>query len=363
MPNCFLCGAPRRLVLQIYAPLDNSAFHRTLYIFACLNAPCNTASAAWLCIRVQMLEKLTEKETKVRHVEKIEWCTGADDWGEDSEVVQNSNEENGNVTICGSRVSDEEDESNSLGSDPLPGFNQLGIDDKNANAPGACAVERQSSPNKPSAEIEGGEAEVIMLDSPPIPQKDIYSLLNPSKAQVGNDVVLQSFFISVDEERCAEVATEEEHIRELMLDYESRDEVGRRTSPDEPGAAGGCDDTETYERGIPLHGDVIFHSFVQRIQQNPGQILRYSRDASPLLIAPLRESDKSAKCQNCGGETICELQILPTIISKLRLDNGEPATFDFGTVLISTCAKSCWDTPDKMRLEAVVVQQEDIPTR
>jgi pre-rRNA-processing protein TSR4 len=83
---------------------------------------------------------------------------------------------------------------------------------------------------------------------------------------------------------------------------------------------------------------------------------RYSRTASPILIAPL--SEPIPRCQNCGSETICEVQILPTIIPKLRLENGEATPIDFGNVLVFTCAKSCWDTPDKMRTEAIIVQQE-----
>lgn len=94
-----------------------------------------------------------------------------------------------------------------------------------------------------------------------------------------------------------------------------------------------------------------------RIQENPGQILRYSRSAAPLLIAPLKECPE--KCLNCGGELICELQLLPTIIPSLRLEcNGEGVPMEFGTVLIYTCAKSCWDTPDKSRQEICVVQRE-----
>lgn len=83
---------------------------------------------------------------------------------------------------------------------------------------------------------------------------------------------------------------------------------------------------------------------------------RYSRDTYPLLIAPLNE--QIPKCQYCGSDCICEIQILPTIIPKLKLDNNETAPIEFGNVLIFTCLKSCWDTPDKMRLEHVIVQQE-----
>lgn len=83
---------------------------------------------------------------------------------------------------------------------------------------------------------------------------------------------------------------------------------------------------------------------------------RYSRDALPILIAPIKE--RIPACQNCGNEMICELQILPTIIQQLRLSNGDPTPIEFGNVLIFTCNASCWDTPDKMQIEHVIIQQE-----
>lgn len=64
------------------------------------------------------------------------------------------------------------------------------------------------------------------------------------------------------------------------------------------------------------------------------------------------------KCSNCNGDVICEIQILPTIIPKLKLENNDSAPLEFGNILVFTCIKNCWDTPDKMRIENVVVQQE-----
>lgn len=34
------------------------------------------------------------------------------------------------------------------------------------------------------------------------------------------------------------------------------------------------DNDEKYEKAIPVHGDLMFHNYMERIQQNPGQILR-----------------------------------------------------------------------------------------
>lgn len=324
------------------------------------------------------MEKNYEKEpskaktaAKQAKIEKIEWCTGADDWGDEEEMsldTTNSNEENGNVIEivqkCDNRMSDEDDESNSFGSDPLPGFNNLGIDDRNANnganaIAGAYAIEKQVSPNRPTAEIEGAESEVILIDAPPAPQKEVISLLkNTLQNKIPQDLNIKSFFIADDEEQQSAKSAISEHVRELMVEYEMRDDI--RTSPDDPNAgAGNVEDGEQYERGVPVHGDLMYHHFLTRIQENPGQILRYSREAAPLLIGPLKES--IPKCQNCGGDVICELQVLPTLIPKLQFENNEAVPIDFGNVLVYTCMKSCWDTPDRMRLEGVMVQQEEMP--
>lgn len=104
--------------------MDRSQFHRTLYIFACLNPICSQTSKGWLCVRTQhmdtpnhhynekdsssfqisssslitskTLKKKNEngdhkKPAKVKsaHASKSigiqNWCTGSDDWGDNDE--------------------------------------------------------------------------------------------------------------------------------------------------------------------------------------------------------------------------------------------------------------------------------------
>lgn len=89
----------------MYAPLENSQFHRTLYIFSCVNAVCSNQSNGWLCIRVQQIEKVIENDaSKARAiVPNINWCSGANDWDDSEDIIytgndaDNSNEQNGNV--------------------------------------------------------------------------------------------------------------------------------------------------------------------------------------------------------------------------------------------------------------------------
>lgn len=112
------------------------------------------------------MEKVQEKEVKKEAsrrqqpavAQNINWCSGADEWddGEGDDDVysinnqpepvddDNCNEQNGNVISNNlafnvgkndnNRMSDEEEESNSMESDPIPAFDNLQLaDDKNAN--------------------------------------------------------------------------------------------------------------------------------------------------------------------------------------------------------------------------------------
>lgn len=141
-----------------------------------MNAPCSNQSKGWICVRVQQMEKIVEKDSgggaiKKRAssvVQKSNWSTDADDWGDEEfdedekfdnhfninrmeqqhhrmafDDNDNLNEQNGNI-VCDNMVknrndnrhmSDEdEDESNSIESDPLSMFGNLQVnDDKNAN--------------------------------------------------------------------------------------------------------------------------------------------------------------------------------------------------------------------------------------
>lgn len=40
IPICKRCGRRQSLVVQVYAPLEGSIHHRTLYVFACVTQEC-----------------------------------------------------------------------------------------------------------------------------------------------------------------------------------------------------------------------------------------------------------------------------------------------------------------------------------
>lgn len=255
---------------------------------------------------------------------------------------------------------------------------------------GGGATGRLHSPAA-TAEIEADEGEIVSIDTPTYPQNDIPSLLHealPLPRELCQNTrttieVLQfiPYFISVWEESLSHANTMDNHVRELLQEYQHKND-GKINSGGADAISSGDNDVgmeivEKYEKSNPAHGDKTFHTFLTRIQQNPGQILRYkgqiiaktrltlrffflryNREGNPLLMYPFH--DYPRRCSYCQGEMVFEFQILSTLIPKLRLpvDGKEGARLEYGTVLIYTCRQSCWSSNSAAQQEIVVVQAE-----
>lgn len=66
------------------------------------------------------------------------------------------------------------------------------------------------------------------------------------------------------------------HVKELLQDYQQRNDDTLSLSSPEGGGGGAANETtlEKYEKSNPAHGDKMFHNFLSKIQANPSQILR-----------------------------------------------------------------------------------------
>lgn len=76
------------------------------------------------------------------------------------------------------------------------------------------------------------------------------------------------------------------------------------------------------------------------------------------------EDNEPGKCSSCKGKLIFELQILPSLITYLKLMYGEDhhgsGHLEFGTAIIYTCENSCWNEGDTYKYEYVMVQEEQL---
>ncbi|KAG7197484.1 hypothetical protein KM043_013332 [Ampulex compressa] len=345
-PQCRLCGLHQLLALQLYAPLDNSKYHRTLYIYTCINPNCWNHNESWTCLRAQSIADESQTnasdDSYVTIPSTTSWLSDADNWGDN--LNDNAAEQNGNNMLSNNPIEFNFSLQNDTEDDIRDEFSALHVDDPNANSPasvespiGIGAVARLESPQA-FAEIDGEESEVI-------------------DSNIEKKYCFVEIFLSVDEE---DFNTEvSQHVRDLLVEYQYKNPELSSKSLDSGDTKSTEIDSEKYEKGIPKHGDEMFHNFLCRIQKNPGQILRYSRDNSaPLLLYPI--NGHVGKCRHCGSGMIFEVQVLPTIIPKLILYPRSDQKFqiEFGTILIYTCIKSCWSTNELYKEEHVIVQAE-----
>nr|XP_002130893.1 programmed cell death protein 2-like [Ciona intestinalis] len=83
-PSCSRCSKAQRFMLQIYCPLENSKYHRTLYVFCCTQKQCWSDSSGWKVYRDQMMEKVEAGPPIVKgSTEGESWGLGDDDWGDE----------------------------------------------------------------------------------------------------------------------------------------------------------------------------------------------------------------------------------------------------------------------------------------
>ncbi|XP_049870752.1 programmed cell death protein 2-like [Pectinophora gossypiella] len=382
--KCPLCGLHRLLVVQCYAPLENSVYHRTLYVFACISPNCWIQSESWLCVRSQFQDNSSSQSSTTVVMPSTEsnmmWCNGADEWDEND----NGDTANGNVMNVDNaspkngmqRNSDEDEESNSFELETVEQAlgNLQVFDAHNANmSPVQGAVGAIGAPVA-AAELEGGdEPGLVTVDTPTAPGNDVEALLQQT-AELPPDLrsrlmcaPLQFLpkFIYVEEE-WRKHSNNDDRVTELLNKYKRENAEIEACGGGDRAGGGGSED-EPYEDAAPLHGDKLFHAFLTRLRNNPGQILRYSREQPPLLGAPLPSAAGSpgaaaapSACARCGARLACELQLVPEFAETLRVapTNIALSHLHFLSVLIFTCSQSCWQPNDTLVQETVVFQQE-----
>lgn len=89
---------------------------------------------------------------------------------------------------------------------------------------------------------------------------------------------------------------------------------------------------------------------------------RYSREdgSSPLWLRGVSGGEGGGRCQHCGSAMVFEMQLTPQLLLHLRVTGSPGSALEFGTVVVFTCAASCWTDTDTTRAETLVVQAEVI---
>ncbi|XP_028286503.1 programmed cell death protein 2-like isoform X2 [Parambassis ranga] len=308
-PRCRRCAALLTHVVQVYCPLDSSPYHRNLHLFACPGTDCSGRSESWTVLRSQGLEsEMAAAQPASRDAPPQEaallttdWCDTADDWGMEGED----------------------------GDDGWGG-----------------GLKKESQVQEEVKENPTGNT------------TDISSRLQDLSLEESQEEipVFSPFFISVVEESDLFGEDDLKHAQELLREYEKREGV----AVGELQGSGDGGGEEKYEKTRARHGDAIFSRFMKKISLCPQQILRYCHGGKPLFISepPSNMAQLFSACSSCGGPRTFELQLMPALVSLLQRKDSN-VEVEFGTVLVYTCANSCWAAGSHSAVEEFCFVQAD----
>ncbi|KAM5236159.1 programmed cell death protein 2-like isoform 2-T2 [Ctenodactylus gundi] len=313
-PECGRCGRPLALVLQVYCPLEGSAFHRQLHVFACARPGCGgggSAARCWKVFRSQSLEVRQEdvQDAQGSALAAEHWCEGADDWGSDSEEAS------------------------------LP---QLALDSGND-----CNSARDKDWTSQLQDLHLQDTVLPAAPSAPPGER------MPLPATVPQ--FLPYYICVVDEDDYRDFANLD-HAHSLLRDYQQREGTDMERLLSQSFSSDG---DEKYEKTKIKSGDEMFYKFMKRIAVCQEQILRYSWSGEPLfLTCPTSEVTEVPVCSYCGGQRTFEFQLMPALVSMLKSANLG-LLLEFGTILVYTCEKSCWPQNHQTPMEEYCIIQED----
>ncbi|XP_056382220.1 F-box/LRR-repeat protein 8 isoform X2 [Hyla sarda] len=297
-PSCPLCSSVLCHIVQVYCPLEGSLYHRVIHVFGCSTKSCWGKPQSWVALRSQCIE--TNKPQATKDLPKQESKQAATDWCEDAD--------------------------------------DWGFDD--------CA------PQIPAVSSPTTSCTAAPTDW--TSQLQNLSLTDTSETLQSNDSVFRSHYIAVAEEEDCSWDIDMDHAHHLLKDYEKREETVMEDllSYDSKG------EVEKYEKGDLQKKDIVFHKFLKKISPCRQQILRYSWNGSPLYMSSPDAKSQPPMCPCCGAQRVFEFQLMPALVAMLQGSKSD-MLLEFGTVLVFTCERSCWQDGDKLPLLEFCIVQED----
>ena len=107
---------------------------------------------------------------------------------------------------------------------------------------------------------------------------------------------------------------------------------------------------QTYQDEIDeelyLNDDIYYDHFYQILSANNQQCIRYNYHGNTLLSSIKHLNYQSKLCSNCGATRILEMQLMPYLLSLLKIDNFNDSIhlqtlLQYTTIDIYTCSKNC----------------------
>ncbi|XP_055626312.1 programmed cell death protein 2 [Toxorhynchites rutilus septentrionalis] len=297
---CDSCNEPCSFLCQVYAPLEEkpNCFHRTLFVFVCLNASCYEPNQ-------NRNIKVFRSQLPLRNAYYD--CNPPNE-EEPADPIKSSVPL---CVVCGCRGQ------------------QLCSKCKKANY---CGVVHQRIDWKNGHKTQCGTSEETT------PASFIGSVLFPESGIVIEPEEMDS------QEKLSEEEKEKKQMQEYTKMVEERN-IGELSELSE-------NEFDQYSEQVE---DKHFAEFKKRTANEPQQILRYHRGGVPLWLSP-KIPEEIPPCEECGSRRVFEFQIMPQLLNHLKNDN-----IDWGTLAIYSCEQSC-DSTTRSYMREFVYKQDVINT-
>ncbi|KAJ3253525.1 Programmed cell death protein 2 [Boothiomyces macroporosus] len=280
--ECGNCSKQMPLLLQLYAPQDypSNAFHRVVYVFCCKSGSCVISNKGIKVLRLQL-----ERENEI--------------YNEEGDLLIEFQVQDGAL-------------SNSKG------VNYCYICGKSAPSRcGKCHVNKYCSREHQELDWTHGH------------HKHLCGTGNEARNEIKS--WLSTFnFPELEMEEEEEPEKKVEQVEPEIMEKLNVKEEGDNVLEDE-------DETEA-------EVDRTFLKFQKRISLSPDQVLRYGRQPegdNPLWASDIGRNNTIPNCPKCSSPRTFEFQLTPQLLSHLELNNKDPNSIDWGTVIVYTCKSDC----------------------
>jgi len=285
--QCRICGSPTKFLLQVYSPDDKviTAFHRTIFVFICVNKTCWSASGC-SSRPVVVLRSQLARENRFYPAQPPQESPG---WRTDI-TAQNYG---ALCPVCGCR------------GDKVCG---------RCKSVAYCSQLHQKADWKKGHKLECKEGCVY--------------------AGPHTTDVFREGLIEIEEEPDKDPPP----YIPGSVDYSSLVDMEQGMEcEDTKGVAE--EDWEEVEKGQTI--DKASEKFNKRIRRAPYQIIRHDRDGVPLLVTFSSQETSPPRCGRCSAQRSFEFQIMPQMLNLLGLGTDVEGGVDWGSIYIYTCSRSC----------------------
>ncbi|KAJ1722617.1 hypothetical protein LPJ53_002996 [Coemansia erecta] len=398
---CGNCGGEMVMLVQAYVPLEDSAYDRTIYVWACNRRACAAKAGAAKAVRGHLLNK----DYALKLVKRKRAASAK------SRPVANAKAASGMSAISTSRpkldfgsvwLSGDSGSTKTASSGDKAGGS---VGSLFSGTFGSGSLFGGSAPKNNESLTEDAEQRDDELLVERLEQLDIVPE-HAERVDWPEDIAsVPAQYLEFDSEELADDVCQlderyRDHIDQAM-------ELATESARSREKKVGGTDEDEwadeKYERAErPKGTDVGFERFVRTVSQNPEQVMRYQFGGEPLLYSMQDETaqklgvskydgdsddeddeeeeengngtgyqgwlhrrgyrtERLPRCEHCNGRRVYECQLMPALLSVLPLAaHAKPVVvssgqrlvgsqllqtvdlgLEFGTVLVFVCENDC----------------------